>query len=66
MAPKGFRATGRPKSSNIQDKRNYFGSMANSQMQDGAAKQAFYIQSISNASKNRVEGTKLQKRVRGK
>jgi hypothetical protein len=51
---------GRPKSKNIDDRRNWSGSDAKSQMTWKSGVHAFYMESIMGASKNRVEGRKIK------
>lgn len=56
-----MKTEGRPKSKNIEDRRNYFGTPANSQMTWKNSVSTFYMESIIGASKNRREGSKLKR-----
>lgn len=55
-----MKTEGRPKSKNIDDRRNWTGSTAKSQMTWKNSVSTFYMESITGASKNRVEGRKIK------
>lgn len=59
-----MKTAGRPKSKNVDDRRNWTGSTAKSQMSWKDSVSTFYMDSITGASSNRKEGRELKKRKR--